>query len=268
MNSPITQILVDAHVHIHNKYDISSFLNACLQNFLGVRQQLKLEPPFAYFLLLTESQDVHYFEKLQNNKSCQDFQFTTVEKDKTICATIEENEHLYIVCGRQIVTKEKLEILALGYQGDYPDGQTLYETLQELKKKNCMIVLPWGVGKWFGTRGKIIRETITTWNEGNIFLGDNGNRPKSWPLSSIFAEAAQKRIFNLPGSDPLPLVQHERRAGSFGFMLSADLDRATPFASLYEHLSVASQQPVVYGNLSMCKDFVKNQIYMQINKRL
>lgn len=272
MLSSQTDILVDAHVHIYRTYEISSFLESSLWNFTKIRQQYHLKPPFAYFLLLAEARGSYSFTELQRSvlKKAPDFQFVTVEEGDTLCATVEDDVRLYLVRGRQIITKEKLEILAFGVDCNTLDGCSFDEVLTGLQGiPDCMVVLPWGVGKWLGRRGEIIKEIIQNWNgDSPLFLGDNGNRPRFWSLSKLFADAGEEGMYNLPGSDPLPVAHHDKRAGSYGFMFSADLDSTSPFKSLYQNVSAAPEKIVPYGEPNTNSSFIKEQVFMQINKRL
>lgn len=270
MDTPAAHIMVDAHVHIHEHFELNRLFLISLQNFRKALNRNQIYEPFESFLLLTESAGTSQFERLAEMidvDSSDDFSASATSEPVTIRITTGGGQQLYIVKGRQIVTAENLEILALGYDEDYPDGRPLHYTLKDLEESGCLRVLPWGAGKWLGKRGKIIESLVSSWDGGSLFLGDNGNRPKFWPLPAVFAQAASKGIYNLPGSDPLPFSGLEKKAGSFGFMLRGQIKSETPFQSLASHVVGRPHSVTQFGNAECLRPFIQNQISMQIVKR-
>ncbi|MBU0664981.1 MAG: hypothetical protein KJ990_10610 [Proteobacteria bacterium] len=128
-------------------------------------------------------------------------------------------EEIHVVAGHQVVTMENIEVLALFVRQGLPNGLSLHETVDRVKELGGIPVLPWGVGKWFGKRGKIIKEFLVNHEKGNLFLGDNGGRPCFWPTPNLFNLAEKTGVVVLPGSDPLPFPSEALRVGSFGFSL-------------------------------------------------
>lgn len=55
------------------------------------------------------------------------------------------------MAGRQIVTAEKLEVLALGTDLDIDDGRPIREVLSLVTENGGLPVIPWGAGKWWET---------------------------------------------------------------------------------------------------------------------
>ena len=270
MDTPAAHILVDAHVHIHDHFQLNRLFLISLQNFRKALNQYQIHEPFESFLLLTESSGTNQFEriaKMIDVDSSDDFSASATSEPSTIRISTGGGQQVYIVAGRQIVTAENLEILALGYNQDYPDGRPLNYALKDLEESGCLRVLPWGAGKWLGKRGKIIDSLVSSWDGGSLFLGDNGNRPKFWSLPAVFEQAASRGIHNLPGSDPLPFPGLEKKAGSFGFMLRGQIKSETPFQSLVSHVVGRPQSVTQFGNAECLIPFIKNQISMQIAKR-
>lgn len=262
--------MVDAHVHIHEHFQLNRLFLISLQNFRKALNQYQIHEPFESFLLLTESVGTNQFERLArmvDAESFDDFSVSATSEGATIRITTGGGQRLYIVAGRQIVTAEKLEILALGHDEEYPDGRPLHYALKDLEESGCLRVLPWGAGKWLGRRGKIIESLVSSWDGGSLFLGDNANRPKFWSLPAVFEQAASRGIYNLPGSDPLPFPGLEKKAGSFGFMLRGQINSETPFQSLVSHVAGHPPSFTAFGNAECLRPFMKNQISMQIAKR-
>lgn len=112
------------------------------------------------------------------------------------------------VCGYQIVTSEKIEILNLGSSTVIEDGLKAKDVLL---KVDGIPVIPWSPGKWLGERGKIIKSLSNDVYGGKIlykhFLADFK------PFKGI-----------LPGSDPLPKVGEERLVGRIGVVGEREID--------------------------------------------
>src|SRR5690606_3756426 len=115
----------------------------------------------------------------------------------------EENLRIYLVPGRQFVSREKLEILALAYAGPELDGRESREILHELFEKKACAVLPWSPGKWAGKRGALIKSLIEQRERFNFLLGDIAMR--SFYEPRVFQTAKNYGIGILAGSDSLPL---------------------------------------------------------------
>jgi hypothetical protein len=174
---------------------------------------------------------------------------------------------LFLVAGRQIVSSDGLEAVALGLRDAPPDRQhTLADLVTSIRDAGATPIIPWGAGKWLGRRGAVVRHVLAGASAGQLFLGDNGGRPWFWPTPAPFAIAAAKRIWTLPGSDPLPFPDHAERAGSFGFRLSGTLDAASPATDLLAGLRDVPNQPDRFGRLRGTTTFVWDQFRMQLRR--
>jgi hypothetical protein len=271
-NEPVSWIFGDGHVHVHECYDIQELFATALKNFHEARNNIHREAKAEFYLFLTESAGVDWFDRWKKlvgkgQETITGFSVATTGDDNCLCLSNKDGDSLFIVAGRQIVTAESLEVLALGEKGPYPDGRPIATVLQELDNETCLRVLPWGAGKWLGKRGRTIRDILTGWNEGTLFLGDNGNRPYFWPLPSTFAIAGQRSIYNLPGSDPLPFSGQEKRAGSYGFFLPGMIDTKHPFASVRKMIIQNSSAMCSYGRTERFMPFFRHQLAMQFCKK-
>ncbi len=261
-------IMGDGHVHIHNSFDTGKLFKAALNNFSRYTQDLGLTGNINYFLLLTESAGTEAFVQLQDSPNSVTG-FTIQPTDDANCLRMDSDRGttLFVVAGRQIVTAEALEVLALGLDTRYPDGRPMQEILRDLQEKNCLMVLPWGAGKWLGKRGRIIESTVQSFHNRSFFLGDNGNRPFFWPRPAVFARAVTQGTDNLQGSDPLPFADQEERAGSFGFYLPGTVSSNRPFQSLVQRLTGPENSLQAYGKPERALPFFHLQISMQLSKR-
>ena len=209
-----TTLLVDGHVHIHDCFDLSQFLAATYKNFS--KQAKTLGSPSVWAILLTEIQGVNAFSNLVNqqdqlNQQLQDWTIESTDENTSLRLKHTSGQLLLILAGRQIVTQEKIEVLALLTDTTIPDGLPLPDTLAKVTESHALPVLPWGVGKWIGSRGTLVEQQFKAANFP-LFIGDNGGSPSFWPLPKFCQQQPQ-----LPGTDPLPLTHETHRAGSFGF---------------------------------------------------
>jgi hypothetical protein len=265
-------ILGDGHVHIHECYRLPGLFESALDNFQAQHKGMPRLNRTARFLFLTESSSADWFGRwktLTEEGRTAIKGFTMTGTGDSNCLRLEKQggDSLFIVAGRQIVTGESLEVLALGLEEPYPDGRPIQTVLEELADIDCVRVLPWGAGKWLGKRGKIIRNLIADRPGTPLFLGDNGNRPFFWPLPSAFSKAGRNSIHNLPGSDPLPFAGQEKKAGSYGFSLAGEIDPAHPFLSFRTLLITNMTGITPYGKTERLIPFLHHQVAMQLSKK-
>jgi hypothetical protein len=261
-------LLVDAHVHFHSCLNQDVFLEAASDNFRVASQQLALPEEPAYCLVLTETSKDHYFRQLQAATK------TSTESGWTVHTTAEDcslnlcnkGRKIIVIAGRQIITREKLEVLALGYAGEFPDGLVLSETVTGVLKGGSIAVIPWGFGKWWFRRGRILKQFLGSRDLQSVFLGDNSGRPRlgGWPRFFILAES--KGMLILPGSDPLPFPSQVNKPGSYGFVLKGELDERRPFVGLKRLLQQKTSQPRTFGRPESLRNFFVSQSRIQIHK--
>ena len=256
-------ILIDTHVHIYDCFDIDIFLNSAWQNF---RRQAAGQ--FTGVLLLTESGDYHWFETLlsqvgEGASSSYGWKFYPTDETCSLRATDAQGRTLYLIAGRQIVTAEKLEVLALISDLTFPDGLSATDTIKAIQASGGIAVLPWGVGKWVGKRGQLVTQLLQQPELSPLFLGDNSGRPQFWSRPHYFSWVEQQGTPVLLGTDPLPLSSEVSRPGQFGLILTTELDKNAPGRSIKTSLltSAASWQP--YGSLETPWRFVRNQLALK-----
>jgi len=157
-------ILVDAHVHVYDCFDIDLLLDSALHNFQEVAKQYALgDSSLSYVLLLTEGPQESWFQglalKLAARQQCQiTAQWTaragTDENSLLVVHNYCPEHQIHIVAGHQVVTTEKIEVLALFVKQDRLSGLSLPDTVAGIQQLGGIPVLPWGVGKWRGEKRK------------------------------------------------------------------------------------------------------------------
>ncbi|MDY6941324.1 MAG: hypothetical protein SWY16_27170 [Cyanobacteriota bacterium] len=273
-------ILVDSHVHLYNCFDFDCFFDSALANFSVCAKNYHGSEDFTPFLLLTETRDDHYFQALsrslekdserlddRRNSPLKTWTLHPTSESCSLRARSRDGRDLYVVAGRQIVTAEDLEVLALLTDGDFEDGLPLETTVERTLAAGGVPVIPWGFGKWLGRRGTILEALLQDNPFPVLFLGDNSGRPIFWPRPPLFDRADRQGVRVLRGTDPLPFERESFRPGAFGFATRGPLDPERPARSLKQLLLDAETELFEYGSLENPWRFIRNQISMQIVKR-
>ena len=172
-----------------------------------------------------------------------------------------------MLAGRQISTRERLEVLALGTQVDVASGQSLDDTIGAVRDTGAIAVIPWGFGKWWFSRRQLLTATLASQPSAGMFVGDNGGRPRFIPPARLFEVAASRGIYNLPGSDPLPLNWEIDKPGSFGAVLEGPLDLSLPAKTLVANLRNLQAQPPLFGRSASISGFTRSQVGLRLRGR-
>lgn len=262
-------MLVDSHVHLHACFEPAAFLDAASANFARARAGYGLAAGVPGCLLLTESAGVEGFERLADGAaSSGPWQVRRCAEPVSLVALRDGDSPIIVVAGRQIVTAESLEVLALGTRATFRDGGPTRPTIEEVVRAGALAVLPWGFGKWTGRRGGLVRAVIEDRPQGPVFVGDNGGRPRLWPRPGLFALAERAGMIVLAGSDPLPFPGEIAKAGRYGLVAAAEPDPDRPFEALRGWLQEQRRSPPVYGTRDAAWTFLDRQIRLQLRKRM
>jgi hypothetical protein len=258
-------ILLDAHGHLHNQWDIRTALQGAFQNFARALSNLGSSPPFSAFVFLCSSPSTLPWstlgEHLVDIKKQGPYQME--EDQHRICFIDNEGNSISLLPGHQIVSQESLEILSIGRTHGIPSGPA-EGIIESLLAGGTLIILPWGTGKWLGSRGKLV-DTLLERFGSSLLLGDNSGRPTIWRNVPQFQTARTRGIAILPGTDPLPIPHHQNRLGSFGCALPAEVKPHS-----LEELAqlISSSIPIrSYGTLETLFGFFRSQIGIRLRKK-
>ncbi len=256
-------ILVDAHVHAYPCFDAARQLAAAHRNFARHAQRLQPGNAWAGALLLSESHGHHWFANVAasagdpaEQSAVAGWAFHATAERESLLARNEAGARLYIIDGRQVVTRERLEVLALCCSIDLSDGSPLAEVVDTIRDAGGLAVIPWGAGKWWFARGAVLERCLR--EHPDILLGDNANRPAVLPVPRPFGLARELDVPILPGSDPLPIPGAEEQTGSFGFVLPAAPSTDSPAATIRRGVQAGTIVP--FGSLQSAGRFVTNQL--------
>lgn len=262
-------ILFDAHVHLWPAFTAGRLLQAARDNFL---HHLPPSSPPTMALLLADTGKAEGFALLgamaDRGEVAGNFRLLRTEEDETLLAVDPKRpeERLFLFAGRQIVTGENIEVLSLASTAAIDDGLPLEDTVALVKERGGLAVLPWGVGKWLGTRGRTIAAFLADAQPQGLFVGDIGGRPRLWPASRIFDQAAERGIALLPGSDPLPLPGEELRVGSCGASLAGSCTGERPAALLRRLLCSQGLTATSFAARPNILSFVATQLALRLKK--
>jgi hypothetical protein len=256
---------------------LHTFFESALANFKVQAEGCGQEKNFTSILFLTESGSTNRFQQLTeyadtghliSGNSSKKFSLTRTGENISLQATSDGMQKLFLIAGRQIVTQEKMEVLALATDQQFQDGYPIEQVINNVTDEGAIPVIPYGFGKWTGKRGMLLQGLLEKRKNSNLFLGDNGGRLKYFPRPSHFILAEKKGIRILPGSDPLPFPSECRQAGSFGFLLEGTLSTTHPMSDITRLLLDPAHAITPYGQPVHFLRFIKNQLLMQFNKRI
>ncbi|WP_423822045.1 hypothetical protein V5738_17155 [Salinisphaera sp. SPP-AMP-43] len=255
---------VDAHVHLHGCFSPQRFLDAAAANFEQAAAHLGLPPHTPGMLLFTQTTDRDAFGGLRPGALGR-WRLSATAESISLAAERAEAPLLILTAGRQIATAEGLELLALGAAGPFEDGQPIDHTIDEVRRRGGLPVLPWGFGKWWFGRGRVVRRIIHDRQRFPLlFLGDNAGRPTIAPRPSLLTEGEHRCRSVLPGTDPLPLPAEEAKVGRLAFCMQHTLDKERPFEGLKQALTAHQISPPVVGHHERTLDFLHRQIALRL----
>lgn len=265
-------VICDSHVHIYDCFNVDKLFDATYDNFNAEMQRQRAGDRFLGILLLAETSKQNWFRDLREvGNKCERMQKLVrwrcgpvLEDDCALLVRRTGREQLLVIAGRQVVTAEGLEVLALATDDTFNDGTPLIELLRHIRASGAISVIPWGVGKWLGHRGRLLSEVLQVYHAPSLFLGDNGGRPVFWRNPPHFQMARKVGIRILPGTDPLPLPREVARVGSFGFILQGPISTSQPAQDLRGLLRDPHLNIRAYGRLQRPYDFLRNQIDIRI----
>ncbi len=270
-SSSLDVVLIDGHAHLYDDVPIGSFLESARRRFEAAAWKLGLPQSTTGVLFLLETPLTHAFQRLRavGGHAVGGWKVRALSDDVSFVG-----EHVsgglagpvLIIGGRQVATRERLEVLALGNLEPISDGLPLSETLDIVKAAGALPVIPWGFGKWWGGRGKLLAEVVAHGEPGSLYIGDCAARPQSSRTPAILKQAANRGILILPGTDPLPFASHAGIAGGYGFALQVRPNAQTPAADLICALRELREQPRVFGSRTSWPGFIRSQVGMQLRR--
>lgn len=262
-------VLVDTHVHYYPFCTYSEFFEAGFGNMSDWARKLSQESGFTGVICLSETQKSNTFLELKDKAGIESdaggWNIALVEGNDMLRAYRGPRQELLIIPGTQVVTAENLELLIIGSSQKIAGGRPAESYIDE--NDALFIVIPWGVGKWLGRRGKVIEDIITSGKQSSFAIGDNSGRPALWSYVPHFDLAAQRNISILPGSDPLPIAGQYGKVGGSGIAFHGSgnpdglLDRLKRIT-----LHAPESDFISYGKHDNFLQFMAAQLALRVNR--
>lgn len=233
-------VVGDGHFHLYPCHEPANAISNLIHNLdLMARSASGLERGQDVFKIafLTESKQHNYFHKILKNEI--NFRAVGLEvsaglEKHYISFSKQGKLLLSLVAGRQIVTREKLEVLGLGLEEIVPDDLPAEDAVEKVIAAGGLPVFAFSPGKWLFKRANIVRRLMDAKFSRPLLIGDSALRPIGWGEPDIMHRARTNNIAVLPGSDPLPLPEDEKYAGRYGFVYQGPFDTAKPLSSMKE----------------------------------
>jgi hypothetical protein len=222
-------LVVDTHAHLYDEYELKEALVEASRNLLKLKEKLNAPKDATLALFLVDRYGQNSFDMIRKKIPS----YVREETPLTMFLQLPTNEKLLLIRGYQIVTRERLEVLALCSRKRVSDGNGFSETIKECLGESSAVVLPWSFGKWMFGRGIILLQFLLTnvyraKNENlfyrNIFLGDILRRNKYSPSPFLLSSQFVGRNI-LRGSDPLPGKENQQYLGRDGNLIEFSIEQ-------------------------------------------
>jgi len=243
MNNTPAIVAADGHLHVYPAYDLRALFRNLVQNLDRLALAAGPAGPgkeVHRLAFLAEGREHDFFSRIQDRDPAlagQGLEIASGADPACVTVAVHGAGRVSLVAGRQIVTRERLEILGLAMRAKVPDGLPARDAIQEIVAAGGIPVLAWAPGKWLFARGRLARDLINK-DPGKVLrLGDTTLRPTLWPAPRLMRLARAQGRAVIPGSDPLPFAGEERYAGTYGFIYQGAFDAAQPAASIRRMLS-------------------------------
>ena len=256
---------VDGHVHFHVPALIGPTLDAAAANFRAVSGRSE---GLLGAILLTQASAERVFESLQGSSKVEGWTLAPARDEPETQIARQGTASVAVVCGRQVRAADGLEVLALGTLEAFPDGLPFPEAVEAVHRSGALTAIPWGFGKWLGSRGERVQSTLESLGPEALFVGDNGSRLDRLGAPALVRASEQRGFRVLPGTDPFPFALDHRRVGRFGFLADVDPPETAPWRALRNWLLARRTSPARYGRGCGPVQFVVNQVGIQVYNRL
>ena len=263
------QVFADTHLHLYPCFDLD-------QAFTGLLDRLQLESSkdknnasAIYAAFLAERADCNFYERLvknydqpkQSKPLLSQFTVVTANEQSLLLQEKSSERRLTLFPGRQIISKEKIEVLGLCTSASFPENLPAAELVEQVQAKGGVPVLPWSPGKWFFKRGQIIDDLLHRFTGQDLLIGDVSLRPMGWPLPLLMRKARRLGYTIISGSDPLPFAGEEQLFGRYGSKITS-----TEGATTAESIETLFRS--LLNDRAVAKSFGQRSTPLQLIRRL
>jgi hypothetical protein len=253
-------IAADTHVHVYRDYDVAAALSHGLANLTRLATESPRgggdgdsptegessaeHDPLAV-LFLAEARGSHFFVDLHQGRLAERLPGWSIDRasdNAALWATSPEGGRILVVAGRQLVTAERLELLALATAAELPERLELAASVAAARDEGAVPVLSWAPGKWTFQRGEAVAAVIESAHPNELLVGDTtlragGAEPR------LMTRARRLGLKVVAGSDPLPIGGEEPILGTYGTTWHGEIEIDRPVDSL-RHMLLDPAVPV------------------------
>jgi hypothetical protein len=271
-------IVADTHVHVYRGYDAAAAMWHGLQNLAELARRCGGDHGLDDTLLalfLAEAEGCHFFDDLRRGTMKDQLPGWAFEQSgdgEAIWADAppgdaQHTERLLLIAGRQLITRERLEVLALASSAEPPRDLALEETIEAVHAVGGVPVLSWAPGKWSFQRGKRVASVVEEHNPAQLLIGDSSLRARA-SEPEIMRRARQRGFKVVGGSDPLPIGGEEQILGSYGTCWQGEVEMDCPLSSLRHMLLDPAVPAAVVGDRSTSLGVVSRLFRHNMAKKL
>ena len=261
MSQAATQLLIDTHVHLYPRYDLTRTLRAAVKQMNGSAPTSDIQR----CLMLTETARDDRFQALRSGEPVAGWSVESAD-DASLLMTSSNGVALWVFAGGQTNTAERIEVLTLGTTHRVADGQPLDATIQQAIDTGAVVVMPFGIGKWVGKRGKLVASAFERYHDRGVRVGDNAGRPRGTGTPALFKRSQHLGHAVLPGSDPLNTALGETAAGRYAIVLDTAFDPLQPVESVRQALRNAEPPTQCFGQRVSLVRCMREQFLLRVEK--
>jgi hypothetical protein len=239
------QVEIDWHVHIYPGYQFEDIFKRILE---GLASSTDLA-----VLVLTERDDCSFYQKLFDGELRLSEKFKVSHLSSGILISYQQRS-LLLVPGRQINTKEKIELLSLGSDQRISSGLETNQTIQQIQESGALPVINWAPGKWWFRRGQIVKDLMIKFRD-QIYLCDTTLRPRLYPLPMLMRLGKRLNIPILIGSDPLPAIDEQGYIFSYRVRYACEFKLDDSLSALQK--LTRSNSSTIVGQRSRCLELFR-----------
>ena len=211
-------IAADTHVHLYPSYDLSLVFKSAAE-FLPLPGVFEGVKPFRILFAADRAGFPSARQLLARKEMWRSGPMPQIEEDgDASVVNFPSGDRFVVAPGRQIISAEKLEVLALASTTDVPEGTPASEIVESVLNNGGVPVLPWSPGKWWFERGKTVLELLERTDPQQLLLGDVFMRPSMWPTPSLLQKGLETGHKIIAGSDPLNGSGEEQFIGRYGIL--------------------------------------------------
>jgi len=273
-------MVADTHVHVYRGYDVAAALRHGIRNLTGLARRCGENSETLLALFLAEAEGCHFFDDLRQGRLTEQLPGWSIEAAGEDCAVwvaapaadapdrgVPGTRRLLLVAGRQLITSERLEVLALATDAEMSRALDLEGAIAAVHEAGGVPVLSWAPGKWSFQRGERVASVIEERSPEKLLIGDSSLRARA-AEPELMRRARQRGFKVIAGSDPLPIGGEERILGSYGSAWHGEVEIDRPLSFLRPMLLDPAVPAAVVGDRSTALGVVSRLSRHTLAKKL